>query len=157
MNKDSKSMLGSEASSSSSSLSESEKDIKVEADGEPEINEVDIVYVKEPDDCLCKVCTRKFKCLATIEESKTGQLWWKFRCFMFRVTEHKYFETFIITMILASSSALVSTDKPRRFSLITKVTFICCFYTIRKLMAKTNYILSYKFLYLNLMKLSVNK
>ncbi|XP_071080138.1 sodium channel protein para-like isoform X7 [Haliotis cracherodii] len=111
MNKDSKSMLGSEASSSSSSLSESEKDIKVEADGEPEINEVDIVYVKEPDDCLCKVCTRKFKCLATIEESKTGQLWWKFRCFMFRVTEHKYFETFIITMILASSSALALEDE----------------------------------------------
>ncbi|XP_046575619.1 sodium channel protein type 4 subunit alpha B-like isoform X2 [Haliotis rubra] len=111
MNKDSKSMLGSEASSSASSLSESEKDIKVEADGEPEINEVDIVYVKEPDDCLCKVCTRKFKCLTTIEESKTGQLWWKFRCFMFRVTEHKYFETFIITMILASSSALALEDE----------------------------------------------
>ena len=28
---------------------------KVEADGDPEINEVEVVYRKEPDDCLCKV------------------------------------------------------------------------------------------------------
>ena len=50
-----KSPTESNISSSSSSLSSEPGMDKVEAEGDPEINEVEVVYKKEPDDCLCKV------------------------------------------------------------------------------------------------------
>ncbi|XP_076464769.1 sodium channel protein para-like [Babylonia areolata] len=105
-----KSPTGSVASSaSSSSISTDHGMDKVQADGDPEINEVDVVYKKEPDDCLCKVCMKQPLC-QSLSNSNLGQKWWKVRCFMFGVTEHKYFETFIIAMILVSSVALAFED-----------------------------------------------
>ncbi|XP_052827737.1 sodium channel protein para isoform X6 [Octopus bimaculoides] len=107
-----KSPVGSHASSSLTSLSEGgeEDNLKVQVEGEPEINEVDIVYVKTPDDCLCQFCIKHCNCWLYFQHTKFGQAWWKLRCLMYRVVEHKYFETFIITMILASSLALALED-----------------------------------------------
>ena len=81
---------------------------KVNADGEPEINEVKVTYANYPDDCFCKVCRRKCPCCIRFENTKWGKRAWKIRCLAYALVEHKYFETFIITMILASSVALVS-------------------------------------------------
>jgi hypothetical protein len=51
-----KSPTGSNLSSSSSSSLCSDPGLgKVEGEGDLDINEVEIVYKKEPDDCLCKV------------------------------------------------------------------------------------------------------
>lgn len=36
-----------------------------------------------------------------------GRIWWSVRCFMYRIAEHRYFDTFIIFMILGSSISLV--------------------------------------------------
>jgi len=36
-----------------------------------------------------------------------GKIWGSWRFVMYKLVEHKYFETFIIIMILASSMALV--------------------------------------------------
>ncbi|KAL8566099.1 hypothetical protein ACOMHN_051825 [Nucella lapillus] len=104
-----RSPTGSEITSSSSSLASDQGMGKVEGEGEPEINEVEVVYKKEPDDCLCKICMmRPF--VQNFSNSNVGKGWWTFRCFMFRVTEHKYFETFIIVMIIISSMALAFED-----------------------------------------------
>lgn len=81
---------------------------KVELDGDPEINEVDVEFAEFPDDCFCNVFRRKCQCCTTVENTKCGLQWWDLRVKAFRVAQHKYFETFIIVMILASSLALVS-------------------------------------------------
>lgn len=81
---------------------------KVDADGEPEINEVKVTYANYPDDCFCKICRRKCPCCIRFENTRWGKRAWKIRCLAYALVEHKYFETFIITMILASSIALVS-------------------------------------------------
>jgi hypothetical protein len=44
----------------------------------------------------------------SVSQTDLGKRWWKARCLMFQLTEHKYFETFVIVMILLSSMALVS-------------------------------------------------
>lgn len=125
---DLKSPAGSHASSSLTSLSDGgeEDNLKVQVDGEPEINEVDIVYVKTPDDCLCLFCNKNCNCWAYFEHTEFGKAWWKLRCFMYKVVEHKYFETFIITMILASSLALVSIKIMTSFFL----NMIVCSFTV---------------------------
>ena len=46
-------------------------------------------------------------CWAAVERTMLGRMWWKLRCYMYMLVEHRYFETFIIAMILASSLALV--------------------------------------------------
>lgn len=74
----------------------------------PEINEVKVVFVKYPDECCPKCCVRRCKCCDIVDKTRLGQKWWAFRCYMYKLVEHKYFETFIIVMILASSLALVS-------------------------------------------------
>ncbi|KAL4238010.1 hypothetical protein ACF0H5_002721 [Mactra antiquata] len=83
---------------------------KIDANGEPEINDVDVKFAEYPDDCFCSIFKRKCKCCTTVENSKFGQLWWKLRCKAFRLTQHKFFEMFIITMILVSSMALALED-----------------------------------------------
>ncbi|XP_078316439.1 sodium channel protein para-like isoform X3 [Crassostrea virginica] len=83
---------------------------KVNADGEPEINEVKVTYANYPDDCFCKVCRRKCPCCIRFENTSWGKRAWKIRCLAYALVEHKYFETFIITMILASSVALAIED-----------------------------------------------
>ncbi|XP_061173087.1 sodium channel protein para-like isoform X2 [Saccostrea echinata] len=83
---------------------------KVDAEGEPEINEVKVTYANYPDDCFCKICRRKCPCCIRFENTKIGKRFWKIRCLAYALVEHKYFETFIITMILASSVALAIED-----------------------------------------------
>lgn len=73
----------------------------------PEINEVNVVFVKYPDDCCPRLCIEKCSVLHIFEHTVFGQTYWKFRCHMFSLVENNYFETFIIIMILASSLALV--------------------------------------------------
>ena len=74
----------------------------------PEINEVNVVFVKYPDDCCPTCCVKKSPCCDTWITTPVGKRWWTYRCWMYKLVEHKYFETFIIGMICASSLALVS-------------------------------------------------
>jgi len=89
---------------------------KVDATGEPEINDVEAVFSTLPDDCFCSIVRRKCPCCIRVENTKIGKKWWALRCKAFVLVEHKYFESFIITMIIASSMALVS-----------KIILISCF------------------------------
>lgn len=73
----------------------------------PDINEVKVVFVTYPDECCPKCCIKRCPCCDAFDKTKFGQKWWSFRCKMFKLVEHKYFETFIIIMISASSIALV--------------------------------------------------
>lgn len=71
---------------------------------------VNVIFVKYPDEC----CPRRImKCplWPIIDRTMLGKVWWKTRCYAYALVEHRYFETFIIVMILASSLALVSTDR----------------------------------------------
>ena len=77
-----------------------------EMDG-PEINEVNVVFVRYPDDCCPQPCQRACPCCDRFAKTDFCQMYWNFRCYMFKLVEHKYFETFIIVMIIASSLALV--------------------------------------------------
>ncbi|XP_074640062.1 sodium channel protein para-like [Tubulanus polymorphus] len=77
-------------------------------DGEP--REVEVVYVAYPDDCCPNICVRKIPICTTFLQTKPGKAWWKVRCYMFKLVEHKYFEMFIITMILLSSVSLALED-----------------------------------------------
>ncbi|NP_001191637.1 sodium channel alpha-subunit SCAP1 [Aplysia californica] len=101
---------GSSHCSSCSSLSESAQTKKIDLEADHEINEVEIVYVKEPDDCFCYMCTKRCPWCVKVEKSKIGRAWWAVRCFFYRLTENKYFDSFIIAMILASSCALALED-----------------------------------------------
>ncbi|XP_060573372.1 sodium channel protein type 4 subunit alpha B-like isoform X4 [Ruditapes philippinarum] len=102
--------LASDSDASSVSDAETQSLKKVELDGDPEINEVDVEFAEYPDDCFCSVFKRKIKCCRTVEETTIGKFWWEWRCKAYRLTQHKYFETFIITMILTSSLALALED-----------------------------------------------
>nr|AKH03687.1 voltage-gated sodium channel alpha subunit LNav14a21+ [Lymnaea stagnalis] len=112
--KDLKSPLGSHSGSSHcsscSSLSDSAQTKKIDLEGDHEINEVEIVYAKEPDDCFCYSLTKRCTWCLVIEKSPIGRAWWALRCFMYRLAEHRYFDTFIIVMILLSSCALALED-----------------------------------------------
>ncbi|XP_064599687.1 sodium channel protein type 4 subunit alpha B-like [Liolophura sinensis] len=108
-----RSPVDSHISGSSSSLStpdETNINLKVQVEGEPQINEVDVVYVQYPDDCFCNICIRKCACCTTCPKTKIGQLWWKLRCGCYTMVEHKYFEAFVMTMIAASSISLAIED-----------------------------------------------
>ncbi|KAK3595510.1 hypothetical protein CHS0354_021609 [Potamilus streckersoni] len=104
-----KSDSGSNFSSTSEGM-ENQSLKKVDAEGEPEINEVDVEFVTYPDDCFCEVCKRKCIWCAKVENTKIGMIWWKLRCLAYKLCEHKYFETFIISMIILSSIALALED-----------------------------------------------
>lgn len=73
----------------------------------PEINEVNVVFVRYPDECLPKCCTAKCTFWDAFDQTLVGRIWAKWRMVNFIIVEHPYFETFIIIMILASSGALV--------------------------------------------------
>lgn len=74
----------------------------------PEIHEVKVVFVKYPDECCPKCCSKKFTyCIEAFDQTQIGKIWGSFRFAMFRLVENSYFETFIILMILLSSLALV--------------------------------------------------
>ncbi|XP_021341539.1 sodium channel protein para-like isoform X8 [Mizuhopecten yessoensis] len=100
------------SSGSCSTLSDDAKERlnMVDAEGDPEINEVDVVFASYPDDCWCQICRKHCGCCIRFENSDTGKKWWNIRCKAFAMVEHNYFETFIIIMILASSLALAIED-----------------------------------------------
>ena len=73
----------------------------------PEVNEVNVVFIRYPDDCLPKCCSNMKLC-ESFAKTNIGQKMWLFRCYAYKLVEHKYFETFVIVCILASSISLVS-------------------------------------------------
>lgn len=73
----------------------------------PEIHEVKVVFVKYPDECCPKCCTRKCFCIEAFDRTRIGKIWAGYRFIMFRLVENNYFESFIILMIVLSSLALV--------------------------------------------------
>lgn len=78
---------------------------------ETKVNEVNVVYVRYPDDCLPKCCTQQFGgFLSDFDGTLPGRIWFRWRMVNLGVVEHKYFETFIIIMILLSSGALVRSN-----------------------------------------------
>ncbi|CAC5417965.1 SCN2A [Mytilus coruscus] len=83
---------------------------KVDATGEPEINDVEAVFANQPDECFCSIFRKNCPCCIRVEHTAIGKKWWSLRCKAYAMVEHKYFETFIITMILASSLALALED-----------------------------------------------
>ena len=85
---------------------EGEEEGEEEGGGEDGVTED--AFVEEPAECCPNWCYVKFPFLAGNDESVVWQRWWTIRCATFRMIEHKYFETFIIIMILISSLALVS-------------------------------------------------
>ncbi|XP_033734222.1 sodium channel protein para-like isoform X6 [Pecten maximus] len=100
------------SSGSCSTLSDDAKERlnMVDAEGDPEINEVDVVFANYPDDCWCQILRKRCACCIRFENSDLGKKWWNLRCKAFAMVEHNYFESFIIIMILASSLALAIED-----------------------------------------------
>lgn len=74
----------------------------------PQINEVNVLYIKYPDECCPKICAY-CSVWPVFDRTIFGRMWFKWRMANYFIVEHKYFETFIIIMILASSGALVCT------------------------------------------------
>jgi len=60
-----------------------------------------------PDDCCPQYCVNKCPWMDSFGRTLPGKIWGSWRFVMYKLVEHKYFETFIILMILASSMALV--------------------------------------------------
>uniref|UniRef100_A0A1I8JLI5 Sodium channel protein n=1 Tax=Macrostomum lignano TaxID=282301 RepID=A0A1I8JLI5_9PLAT len=78
---------------------------------EPEINEVDIVYWDAPEDCFPKKLTKHCpNVMRLFDTTRFGKAWWIFRCQVYKIVEHKYFEMFIILMIALSSITLTVED-----------------------------------------------
>ncbi|NXF83256.1 SCN2A protein, partial [Sclerurus mexicanus] len=60
--------------------------------------------------CFTEGCVQKFKCCKGNMESVKGRTWWNLRKTCYKIVEHKWFETFIVFMILLSSGALAFED-----------------------------------------------
>ncbi|XP_052766775.1 sodium channel protein type 4 subunit alpha B-like isoform X5 [Mya arenaria] len=82
----------------------------VDATGDPVINNADLVETEEPDPCFCNIFRNKCTCCMKVENSAFGKMFFGWRTKAFTFIQHKYFETFIIIMILASSLALALED-----------------------------------------------
>ena len=89
------------------------------------LGEVNVVLVKYPDECLPKCCMKMCSFMDVFDKTVLGKAWFKYRMTNFTVVEHKYFETFIIVMILASSLALASSTSHTDRSYVTKWTKLC--------------------------------
>ncbi|XP_056243643.1 sodium channel protein type 4 subunit alpha B-like isoform X2 [Seriola aureovittata] len=63
-----------------------------------------------PEDCCCHSCYRCCPFLNVDMSRGTWRVWSNFRRACFSIVQHKYFETFIISIILLSSAALVFED-----------------------------------------------
>jgi len=74
-----------------------------------QVNEVSVVFVQYPDDC-CPKCfdACRCECCDVIAQSAVCRHFWTLRCHAYSLVEHRYFESFIIFMIVASSLSLVS-------------------------------------------------
>ncbi|XP_046903387.1 sodium channel, voltage-gated, type I-like, alpha [Hypomesus transpacificus] len=64
----------------------------------------------DPEGCFPDGCVRRFRCCQVNVEEGRWKLWWTLRKTCFRIVEHNWFETFIIFMIVLSSSALAFED-----------------------------------------------
>lgn len=82
-----------------------------------QVNEVDVVFVQYPDDC-CPASFSRMRCLCCdrIANSVFCRKFWKLRCVAFSLVEHRFFETFIILMIVTSSLSLVGDLKIDRIT-----------------------------------------
>ena len=69
---------------------------------------VTIVYVPYPGDCCPKNCRCKYTCWDAFLRTTIGDKWWTYRCYCKRLVDHRYFESFIICMIITSSISLVN-------------------------------------------------
>ncbi|XP_030077808.1 sodium channel protein type 4 subunit alpha isoform X2 [Microcaecilia unicolor] len=113
-----------ETSTQSETEVEEAKEIKKDGNGSTECSTVDyrpgeaeqeVVAEEnqedqEPEDCFTEACVRRCPCLKVDVTLGTGKLWWNLRKGCFKIVEHKWFETFIIFMILLSSGALAFED-----------------------------------------------
>jgi len=82
-----------------------------------EVTDVAVIPVQYPDDCCPTGWHWKHACWEAALRTGAGQRWWTVRCFANKLVDHKWFETFIIVMIIASSVSLVSslTSRQGRF------------------------------------------
>ena len=69
---------------------------------------VTVVYVPYPGDCCPKTCRWKYWCWDGFLRTIVGDKWWTYRCYCKRLVDHRYFESFIIFMIMTSSVSLVN-------------------------------------------------
>lgn len=83
----------------------SEKDLVIQV-----ANDDAVIEDEYSADCFPEPCYKKFPFLAGDDDSPFWQGWANLRYKTFRLTENKYFETAIITMILLSSLALALED-----------------------------------------------
>jgi len=72
------------------------------------VTEVAVIPVKYPEDCCPTGWRWKYACWEAALRSVAGQKWWTLRCFADKLVDHKWFETFIIIIIIGSSISLVS-------------------------------------------------
>jgi len=87
------------------------------------VYQVKVVFVKYPDECCPHGCARHARCCSDwLDGTLVGRGWWAFRCAMYRLIENKYFETFIILMICASSLSLV---RHIRYDTIRDIILTC--------------------------------
>lgn len=84
-----------------------------------------------PADCFSDNCYRRFPFLLGDEESPFWQGWANLRLKTFQLIENKYFETAVITMILLSSLALVSTYMKRRKRMLSICVLMLCNFVLR--------------------------
>ncbi|XP_013387533.1 sodium channel protein type 4 subunit alpha B isoform X2 [Lingula anatina] len=89
------------------SLAEGEDQLEA---GDPEPNEVDVTYIKYPDDCFPARWTAKCACFVPCTQTDFCKKFWAIRCKAYQLVEHNYFETFIIICIIMSSMALAVED-----------------------------------------------
>ena len=68
---------------------------------------VTVVFVPYPGDCCPKTCRWKYSCWEAFVRTTGGEKWWTYRCYCKRLVDHRYFESFIIFMIMTSSVSLV--------------------------------------------------
>ncbi|XP_048872082.1 sodium channel protein type 4 subunit alpha-like [Brienomyrus brachyistius] len=64
----------------------------------------------DPDECFPEGWVKHFKFCEVDTTQGFGKVWWTFRKTCYQIVEHSWFETFIIFMILLSSSALAFED-----------------------------------------------
>ena len=74
------------------------------------MTDVTVIPVKYPDDCCPTGWRFKYAWWESALQTGAGQRWWTLRCFASELVDHKWFETFIIVMIVGSSVSLVSTS-----------------------------------------------
>jgi len=71
------------------------------------VTEVPVIPVKYPEDCCPTGWRCKYAWWEAAMRTRAGQKWWTLRCFVNELVDHRWFEMFIIVMIIGSSISLV--------------------------------------------------